>query len=89
DAEGFVWSARWGGNSVIRFAQNGRAVRTVKLPVSRVSCPAFGGKDLRTLYITTAREGMKPAELADEPLAGGVFALDVDVAGQPETLFRV
>jgi sugar lactone lactonase len=88
DAEGFVWSARWGGSAVMRFAPDGRVDRVVKLPVSRVTCPALGGKDLRTLYITSAREGMTSEELAAEPLAGSVFAIEVDVPGLPENLFR-
>jgi sugar lactone lactonase YvrE len=88
DAEGFVWNARWGGSSVIRFAPDGRVDRVVKLPVSRVTCPAFGGKDLKTMYITSAREGMSAAELAAEPMAGSVFAIELDVPGLPENLFR-
>ena len=88
DAEGFVWSARWMGNAVVRIAPDGRVDRVVKLPVSRVTCPAFGGKNLRTLYVTSAREGMSAAELAKEELAGSVFAINVDVPGLPEHLFR-
>ncbi len=88
DAEGFVWNARWEGSCVIRFAPDGRVDRVVKTPASRPTCPAFGGKDLKTLYITSAREGMMPDQLAAEPTAGSVFAIDVDVAGQPENLFR-
>jgi len=89
DAEGFVWSARWGGSSVIRFAPDGRVDRIVELPASHVTCPAFGGADLRTLYITTAREGLSETQLAEQPLAGGVFSIAVDVPGQPETLIRI
>lgn len=88
DSEGFLWSARWQGNAVVRIAPDGRVDRVVRLPVSRVTCPAFGGKDLKTLYITTAREGMTAEELRSEELAGSVFAIGVDVPGQPEQLFR-
>ncbi len=88
DAEGFVWSARWDGSSVIRFAPDGRVDRIVKVPVSRPTCPAFGGKDLKTMYITTAREGMTAEQLAAEPNSGSVFAIELDVPGQPENLFR-
>jgi sugar lactone lactonase YvrE len=88
DTEGFVWSARWKGNAVVRIAPDGRVDREIKLPVSRVTCPAFGGKDLKTLYITSAREGLTPEQLAAEPTAGGVFAIEVDVPGLPENLFR-
>ena len=88
DAEGFVWNARWDGSSVIRFAPDGRVDRIVKVPVSRPTCPAFGGKDLKTMYVTSAREGMTAEQLAAEPTSGGVFAIEVDVPGLPENLFR-
>ena len=55
DAEGFVWNAQWGAGTVVRFAPDGRVDRVVKVPVSRPTCPALGGKDLKTLYITSAR----------------------------------
>lgn len=88
DSEGFVWSARWMGKSVVRISPDGRVDRIVSLPVSRVTCPAFGGKDLKTLYLTTAREGMTPEQAAGEPTAGSVYAIEVDVPGLPESLFR-
>jgi sugar lactone lactonase YvrE len=88
DSEGFVWNANWSGGSVTRYAPDGRVDRVVKVPVSRPTCPALGGKDLKTLYITSAREGLTPEQLAAEPTAGGVFAIEVDVPGLPENLFR-
>lgn len=88
DAEGCYWSARWGGNRVVRITPDGRVDRTVHLPVNRVSMCAFGGRDLKTLYITTAWEGMTPEERKKEPLAGGVFAVALDVAGIAEPRFR-
>lgn len=89
DSQGFLWSARWGGSSVIRFAPDGSVDRVVELPVSRVTCPAFGGPDLRTLYITSAQEGLSAEQLAKEPHAGSVFALQVDVPGLPENTVAV
>ena len=86
DSEGYLWSARWGASCVVRHAPDGSVDRVIDVPVSRVSCPAFGGEDLRTLYLTTAREGMTDEELEREPLAGSVFSIRVDVPGQPETL---
>ena len=88
-AEGFVWNAHWEGSRVVRYAPDGSIDRVVEVPVSRPTCPAFGGKDLKTLYITSAREGMTHEQLAKEPLAGSVFAIDVDVPGLPENLFKV
>jgi sugar lactone lactonase YvrE len=87
DAEGCYWSARWMGGCVARFTPDGTLDRIIRLPVSRVTMCAFGGPDLRTLFITTAREGMTPEELAQEPLAGGLFAAQVGAAGLPEPRF--
>ena len=79
-----MWNARWGGSCVVRHAPDGSVDRIVEVPVPQVTCPCFGGKDLRTLYITTAREHMTPAQLEQYPLSGSVFAIEVDVPGQPE-----
>ena len=89
DAEGYLWNARWNGSSVLRIAPDGSIDRIVELPVSRVTCPALGGDDLKTLYITSAREGLTPEELEREPLAGSVFAVRVDVPGQVEPLLKL
>lgn len=89
DSEGYVWNAQWNGSSVIRFAPDGSVDRVVKVPVSRPTCPAFGGRDLKTLYITSAREGLSAEQLANEPLAGGVFAIEVDVPGLPENIVKI
>ena len=59
----------------------------IELPVSRPTCPAFGGKNYKTLYITSAREKLAEDELSIQPDAGKTFVIDVDVPGVPE--FRV
>jgi sugar lactone lactonase YvrE len=59
----------------------------VPLPTSHVTNCAFGGPDLCTLFITTARSGLTPEQLAAEPLAGGLFALAVGSPGLPAGLF--
>jgi L-arabinonolactonase len=87
DADGCYWSARFMGGRVIRFTPDGRIDREIRIPVARVTMCAFGGPDLKTLFVTTAREGMSADELADEPLAGGLFAIDVGIAGLPEPRF--
>lgn len=89
DAEGYLWNARWNGSSVLRISPKGEVVDKIELPVSRVTCPAFGGEDFRTLYITSAREHMTPEQLEAEPQAGSVFAVQVDTPGLPETLVRL
>lgn len=84
DADGCVWSARWGAGCVVRHTPDGKVDRIVEVPTSNASCPAFGGKDMKTLYITTAREHMGPDQLEREPHAGSVFAIELDIAGLPE-----
>jgi sugar lactone lactonase YvrE len=81
DSEGFVWLAMWGSWSVLRLAPDGRIDRKVEMPVAQPTCPCFGGSDLRTLYVTSAKFGLDVNALKDQPLAGGIFALDVDVPG--------
>jgi sugar lactone lactonase YvrE len=87
DADGCLWHARFGGGLMARITPAGDIDRIVELPVSRPTSCAFGGPDLDVLFVTTARQGLDPAALAAEPLAGSLLALDVDVRGLPEPLF--
>ncbi|MBN9544730.1 MAG: SMP-30/gluconolactonase/LRE family protein [Alphaproteobacteria bacterium] len=86
DAEGCLWVAFWGGWCVRRFSPDGRQVAEVKLPCAHVTKLAFGGDALRTAYVTTARHGLGPQDLAGQPLAGGLFAFAVDVPGLPQPM---
>ena len=88
DCEGHVWSARWGAGKLVRHAPDGRAVDEIELPVSQPTCVAFGGDDMKLLFVTSAREGMDQAALDAEPLAGAVLIYESPVAGLPEERFR-
>lgn len=81
DAEGYLWNAQWAGSRVVRYSPDGDIDRIVSLPVSRPTSCAFGGEELSTLYITSARDGLSDAALDRQPMAGSLFALDVDVPG--------
>lgn len=59
DADGYLWVALWGAAQVVRFDPAGRINQVVDLPASQPSCPAFGGTNLSTLFITSACEGLK------------------------------
>ncbi|WP_282246158.1 SMP-30/gluconolactonase/LRE family protein [Stenotrophomonas sp. PS02300] len=83
DAQGHVWCAMWDGWAIKRFAPDGTLVRSIDLPVPRPTNLAFGGPQLRTLYITTARIRLSATQLAAAPLSGSLLALEVDVAGTP------
>ena len=87
DAEGFVWVGIWEGGSVHRYAPDGRLDQIVPVPASQTTKCAFGGRDLKDLYITTAWIGLDPTARAEQPLAGGLFRLRPGVAGQPVNRF--
>ena len=84
DTEGAYWSARYGGGCVVRVTPAGVVDRVVALPVSQPTSCAFGDADLRTLYITTARQRLDDAALRAQPDAGAIFALRCEVGGLPE-----
>ena len=70
DADGCIWIAMWDGGCVRRYSPQGELLRRYPVPVSRPTCPGFGGPNLDELYVTTAWEGL-PADRRDtEPLAG-------------------
>ena len=86
DREGYVWSARWGGGCLVRYAPDGTEVARVAFPARKVSSAVFGGEDYADLYVTTAG-GDNKAE--DGPGAGALFRLRPEVPGVPEFLSRV
>lgn len=82
DAEGKLWIALWGGYAVARYdPDTGKLLEQIKVPAPHVTSCAFGGKNLETLYITTARAWVKPEVLQQYPLSGGVFAVKPGVRG--------
>jgi sugar lactone lactonase YvrE len=76
DVEDGIWIALWGGSAVHRYDPDGTLTEVIELPVSKITCPAFGGPDRRTLYITTAN-----IDVTSEPAAGAVFTAEVGVTG--------
>lgn len=87
DAEGCLWIAFWDGWCVRRFSPDAEPIGTIELPVQRPTSCAFGGDDLETLYITSARRDLQGTELDRQPFAGGLFAANVGVAGIAEVPF--
>jgi sugar lactone lactonase YvrE len=83
DAEGCYWVAMFEGARLLRLSPSGEALAELRLPVRCPTMPCFGGADLRTLYVTTARAHRPADELAGEPWAGCVLQCRVDVPGLP------
>jgi sugar lactone lactonase YvrE len=88
DSAGNYWSAHYRGGKVVQIAPGGTVLAEYPLAAMCPTMCAFGGPDLRTLYVTTARRMRDAAELARLPRSGGLFAMRVDVPGMPETRFR-
>ncbi|AFK55653.1 Smp-30/Cgr1 family protein (plasmid) [Tistrella mobilis KA081020-065] len=79
DAEGCLWNARWGTGQVVRYSPAGDVIATITLPVAQTTCPAFGGPDFRSLYVTSAADG------DPSPDAGLTWlAAETAVPGLPE-----
>jgi sugar lactone lactonase YvrE len=89
DVEGCYWASMFEGQRLLRLSPSGEVLQELKLPVRCATMPAFGGPDLRTLYITTAREKRPAEELAAQPLAGCLLQVRVEVAGLPPNLARL
>jgi sugar lactone lactonase YvrE len=88
DQEGALWLAVWGGYEVRRYSPTGEQLARVRISTAQPSCCTIGGANGTTLYITTAREDMSEEQLAKEPDAGRLFAVDVGVAGRPLLAYR-
>lgn len=87
DSEGCYWSAFYRGGKIVRLSPTGDRLAEFAVPAMCPTMCAFGGADLRTLYVTTARQERPPDELAQFPQSGGVFAMRVDVPGLAEPRF--
>ena len=87
DAGGMVWAAMWEGFSVCRISPDGRVLQRLATPVSRPTCPAFGGPALDRLYLTSAWEGMDAAARTAEPLAGSLLVTVPGPTGLPAFRF--
>ena len=84
DADGNIWNAQWGAGRVACYAPDGAFLHAVEVPGRNSTCPAFGGPDLGTLYVTTARHGLASDTLAQEPQNGQTFAVAGMAQGRPE-----
>mgnify|MGYP003624483269 FL=1 len=82
DSAGGYWTTLYGGGKVIRVTPDGHLDIEITLPVTQPTMPVFGGEDMQTLFITSARQNLSDKDLQATPLAGALFALRVPYQGQ-------
>lgn len=89
DLEGKLWIAHWGGANISRWdPENGALMSKIHIPALQVTSCCFGGEDLDTLFITSARINMSAIDLEKFPLSGSVFSLKVQVGGLKVNCFK-
>jgi sugar lactone lactonase YvrE len=87
DAEGGIWLALWGGSAIRRYFPDGTLDRVLQLPVTHPTTCAFGGPDLKDLYITSAAIRLSEEERQRQPLAGSILRHRPGVPGRPAHAF--
>ena len=85
DAEGCYWICGNDAGQIHRFTPEGKLGRSLHVPVKKPAMCAFGGANLDTLFVTSIRPA---GDISDQPLAGGVFALNPGIKGLPEPAFK-
>ena len=90
DSAGNLWVALWGGRRVRCVdPTSGKVIEEIAVPSNAVTSCCFGGDDLKTLYITTARIGVKEDAAGDQPNAGGIFSVRLHTPGLPTVPFKI
>ncbi|MBV7537627.1 SMP-30/gluconolactonase/LRE family protein [Duganella sp. sic0402] len=87
DSDGVLWVGLFAGARIERYAPSGELLDSIAMPCSNITKVTFGGADLRTVFVTTARKGLSAEELRREPLAGGIFSFRVASPGQLQHLY--
>lgn len=87
DSEGCLWNARFGGSCVVRITPQGKLDQVLELPVTNPTSCIFGGHDMRSLFITSARAGLAPKQLIENNKEGAVVLANTSVTGMPTENF--
>jgi len=88
DSQGHYWAAMFEGGQLLRLSLSGDLVLAIATPLQCPTMPCFGGDDLKTLFVTSARKGRPAGELAQRPASGCVVSMRVEVAGVPVAFFE-
>jgi sugar lactone lactonase YvrE len=88
DVQGNYWVAMYEGQRVLKISPQGEILQNIAAPVLCTTMPCFGGDDMQTLFLTSARHGRSAEDLAIQPELGCVFSMRVDVPGLPVNFFE-
>ena len=89
DASGAIWNAQWAGAALVRLSPEGAVLARHHVPSGHVTSLCFGGDEMKTIFITTARDGLDQATLEKYPHSGSLFAMQADTPGIAEPLFAI
>ncbi|MEY2905476.1 MAG: hypothetical protein RJA52_1492, partial [Bacteroidota bacterium] len=91
DTEGMLWIAHWGGWQVTRWdPQTGEKISSISLPAAQITSCTFGGPEMEDLFITSAKTGISPEQLENQPLAGSLFVIRKSgFSGYPSNRFTL
>lgn len=87
DTDGCFWNGVYGDGVVLRWSPDGEVVESIDIPAPNVTSVAFGGPELDTLFVGTARENLTEDQLLEHPLSGAVFAIPTESTGRPVNVF--
>ena len=88
DIQGNYYVAMFEGARIVKLSPSGEVLLDIPVPAQCPTMPCFGGSDLQTLYLTTARDKRSAQELQTYPDSGCVFSMRVDVPGLPVNFFE-
>lgn len=88
DGRGDIWIAMYGGYAIRRYSPDGALVSVLPVPAAQVTSCAFGGRGLRSLYMTTGTDGWDAEQRSADPDAGRLYRVDAGVTGRPALPFR-
>ncbi len=88
DSDGFYWCALYANHALVRLDPDGRIERRISMPVKYPTMPAFGGSDLRSIFVTSANWPLTPEERAERPDEGSLFRLEAPVPGVPPNRYK-
>ncbi|KIT14496.1 SMP-30/gluconolactonase/LRE family protein [Jannaschia aquimarina] len=84
DAQGNIWIAQWGAWRVACHAPDGQFRQALQVSAAHTTCPAFGGPDLRHMFVTSATQGLPDGALDHQPGGGLTWVAEMPVRGQRE-----